>query len=257
MSKNTARIFLTIILLVSITFRATALEVQSVSPISGVDWTFETTRGFQNLSFLQHKDQLQKSQLLDFKGILFHSYHNKHLISKAQLNLGFLQIPHFLWSWNPNFNHDAQVNQSLLCIEFDGQIYFPRLMPIFVYFTPYIGYAFFEYSFNGSLSSKKSDTLTYNSVNAGIQYTKKLSKDFSCISYIAYTPFMCTTNAANLAHYIHYGTEIITDFNLFGITVFLNFKRGFPLKKTLHFFDEKEYIVNTSAIGFSFHLNFN
>ncbi len=234
---------------------AGALELYSIEPFSGIEWTFETTRGIQNIFAKEGVSDKPNSQVVGFKGLLFHSYYDKQLFTKAQLNMGFSKIPNFFWTDSMNSvetSNESLLNDILQCIEFDSQFLLPTPQIIesreIYLFT---GYSFVNYRFKIKNSI---DSLKVNTLTVGFQYNHYISRTFSQNFYFSYSPFgVATLDFNDIIRCLNFGGEVIANFNKIGFTLFVAFRKG--LDKGSYIFDESTYRFNATEIGLSFHAN--
>lgn len=231
--------------------------VAHVSPVDGIDWTFETTMGFQNLNNMMSKEGSSSSQTkeaLFFYGILYHAYYNKLPLIKAQMNLGFSEQKNILWTDNPNFNHaDQMLNESLRCTEVDVHYLMPSVIGYRGFFYPFVGYSFLNYSYYPSYSTDSKKTFQYHAFFAGLEYSTRINKYLSHDYYFSFSPLMLNNSGKKRYFYYNYGTEVSISAHPVAVKVFLAFRNGF--NKDSRLFDKETYIFSNSEIGLSFRVN--
>ncbi|WP_443738129.1 hypothetical protein [Treponema sp.] len=255
--KFTVFIFLTFFCI----FDSFSAAVKHVSPIEGIDWTFETTMGFQTLNnSIMSKESNSasiKKEVLFFYGILYHAYLNKIPMLKAQMNLGLKEHKFILWSDNPDFNHsNEQLNELLRCIEVDVQYLLPSVKIYKGTFIPFFGYSFYNYSYSKSFSTAKDDTFKFNAFSVGLEYNTKISKSIRHNYYFSFAPLLFNENQHIKPYlYFNYGAEAIFDTKPVAVTLFLAFKNGLNAdSKLLH---KKSYVFSNTELGLSFHISLN
>lgn len=233
-----------------------AIEVASVSPDEEILWTFETTSGMQNLRNIPVIDNREKkvSQLLNFKGILFNSYHDKIQFLKSQLNLGFAAKTKFLWTDLPDFVHENHLSQELRCIEFDMQAMLPLRFKYDFGISPYIGYSFFNYSYNENFSGINAQTYKYSSFHLGFRFQTMVTKAFINTYNFSYSPLVFENTKYSPIQFINYGIEIRTNTHPLSLTFFGSRKQAWQLRKSVIFKGTKTNFDN-SILGFALHLN--
>lgn len=255
--KFTVFIFLTFFCI----FDSFSAAVKHVSPIEGIDWTFETTMGFQTLNnSIMSKESNSasiKNEVLFFYGILYHAYLNKIPMLKAQMNLGLTEHKFILWSDNPDFNHpNEQLNELLRCIEVDVQYLLPSVRIYKGTFIPFFGYSFYNYSYAKNFSTAKNDTFKFNAFCVGLEYNTKISKSIRHNYYFSFAPLLFNENQHIEPYlYLNYGAEAIFDTKPVAVTLFLAFKNGLNMdSKFLH---KKSYVFSNTELGLSFHISLN
>ena len=238
---------------------AFSMELKSPVFLDGWRWTLETTQGFQNIenSFISNSDgnETYTKQALSSKGILFHSFYNDFFLTNAQLTLGFIQHVDFLWTAQPDFFHESNLNNNLRTVEFDVQ----RLFPVFHSsdFSVYVfgSYSYFEISSGDSQNKNSRKKVLYNSFSGGIQGFFSFSRTFSQQGYISYSPVVVYGYRLSTVQFVNYGFEFRSDSYPISFTLFYNVKHGFHQRgKT--FFDGFNKNMDSSEIGFAFHWNF-
>ena len=244
-----------------LSLNAYGVHIYSVSPVDDSEWTFETTLGFQNITqMLMSQESGSNSQsytALNFSGILFHSYYKKRLTGKAQLNLGFTEIPRFFWSDQPDFEHDDSLNEKLKCVEFDYQFYLPFISMYSFSILPFAGYSFVNYSYEPSFGQSYVNSFSYYSLSAGIQYFNRFSRAFSQTYFFSYSPMFLIQGleVENAIHYFNYGAEFTVDTHPLAVTLFIIYRKAIKQSNIAEIFDETKYSFNTTEIGFSVHMN--
>ncbi len=232
--------------------------VTHVSPIDGIDWTFETTMGFQNLNNLlmskEGSSSSQTNEALFFYGILYHAYYDKVPMIKAQMNLGFNDMTKIYWTENPDFNHgDQLLNETLRCIEFDAHYQMPSIVSYNGVFYPYVGYSYLNYSYAENYLNSGAETFKFHAFSVGVEYSTKYTRSIKQNYYLSFAPLMITQSGEKSFFYYNYGTEAIFDTHPVALTVFVAFRNGF--NKNSRFFDRQTYTFSNSEIGLSFHVN--
>ena len=233
--------------------------ITHVSPLEGIDWTFETTMGFQNLgNMLMSKEgnsSTQSREPLFFYGILYHAYYNKLPMIKAQMNLGFNEKTSIYWTENPDFNHDNQsLNEKLRCVEVDVQWPLPSLRGIRGVWFPFLGYTFLNYSSSTACYGNSMKSFKFHAFAAGVEYNRKVSRAVTLDYYFSFAPLMLTNSGEPSYFYYNYGTEVIINSYPIAVTFFAGFRNGFEPKK-VKVMDKTTYTFSNSEIGISFHMN--
>lgn len=238
-----------------------ALELYTVSPLQDIEWTFETTQGVESIqnSLLSKEggSSARISQALQFNGILFHSYYKKHLLNKAQMNLGFDEVPpQFFWSENNDFVHEAdnQLLMHLKCVEVDCQVY---LIPIYLLdfkFTSLVGYSFINYSYKNIYNANYGSSFMYNCVYVGLERNTKFNANFTLNYFFTYSPLMIVKSGEGIVSYMNYGAELITNTFPISFTVFVSFRKA-DEKNYKFIFRNSEVEYSSAEVGFSFHLS--
>lgn len=210
------------------------------------EYLLQTTSGFQ--SFYKHSEDRRfygDNQILEFSGMMLHTFYRKELISKAKLNLGFKNHPNFLWSEKPNLNYEDTENpNNLSCIEFDYHHY------LFSYdyygFFPLIGYSFVNYSGD---KNYRLESFFHSSFTVGIQYFTNFYRYFNFNSYIFYSPmfYMNGMDFGKPYHYINYEAELTINTKKFSCLLFFIYRTS--AKREKH---NSVYAFNSREIGFSF-----
>ncbi len=239
-------------------FPAFSKAVKHVSPFDDIDWTFETTMGFQNLeNMMMSKEGSSSSQTdeaLFFYGILYHSYYNKVPMFKAQMNLGFSGKTKIYWTENPDFNHNNQLLcETLRCIEVDAHWLLPAILNYRGIIYPYIGYSYLNYSYTEKYSDSGSDTFKFHAFSIGAEYRTKITRAITQSYYVSFAPLMIYQTGEKSFFYFNYGGEVIFDTHPVALTLFMGFKNGFY--ENTDIFNKKTYTFSNSEIGISFHLN--
>ena len=240
-------------------FSAFSGAVTHVSPVNGIDWTFETTKGFQNLNnLLMSKEGTSAShsrEALFFYGILFHAYLDKMPVVKAQMNLGLTRQKFILWTESPNFNHSNQpLNELLRCIEVDAHFLMPSFRIYRGSFIPFLGYSFFNYSYAESFSTAKNDTFKFSAFSAGLEYNSRITRSIRQNYYFSFAPFIINQHENIKPYfYLNYGAEAIFDTHPVAITLFLAFKNGLNADSKIFYRDS--YLFSNTELGLSFHIN--
>ncbi len=233
-----------------------------MSPTDDIDWVFESTLGFQNISEMliskESGSSTQGNQALSFAGLMFRSFFKKRLMSKANLNLGFVKMPKFLWTDNPDFEHDTLLNESLKCVEFDAQFYLPFISTYSISIYPFIGYSFVNYSYSPSYLETYVDTFSYYSLSAGIQYFRRVNKLFTHTYFFSYSPMLLMhgIDLENTIHYFNYGAQVDIDTQPIGLMLFITFRKAIKQSEIFEFFDTTKYSFNTTEYGFAARFNF-
>ncbi len=229
-----------------------------ISPVEGIDWTFETTMGFQNLgNMLMSKEagsSTQTENALFFYGILFHSYYEKLPMLKAQMNMGFKDRTTFYWSDQPDFNHEDQLlNEQLKCLEVDVHYLMPSIIGYRGIFFPYLGYTYLNYSYEESFDSGHNKNTRFHGFSTGLEYSQKINKVYSHNYYFSFTPIMLNNNGQKSFFYYNYGAEIILNSSPVSVTLFMAFRNGF--EKASSFLKKDQYEFSNSEIGISIFMN--
>lgn len=228
------------------------------TPISNFKWTLDMTMGMQNMNLLSQENgaNAKDTFLLETSGFIFHSFYKDRLLSRAVLDLGFSKKPDFFWSDKPDFMHNEELNENLKCVEVEYQLYLPKIEAWFIKFLPFGGFSFVN------LSDKQfygEESFTYFSWTAGVQYFSKINRYFTHTYYISYSPMMTIERFSyqHTIHYINYGTELIMTTRHLNLTLFMIFRKVYEdFEKAIVLFDEKNYTINTTEIGFSFEVFF-
>lgn len=224
--------------------------------IGDFNCVLQSTRGFQ--SFYNNNDSgdlSNQSQILEFVGLNFYSFYKKTLFSKANLNLGFVKKPQFLWTQNPNFNYEDKENSSnLRCVEFDYLTYF--FSHNYFDFYPFIGYSFVEYKGNYQYKDDMYvffDNFFHSSISGGIQYFNKINNTLTFSSYISYSPmiYISKNEVSKLYHYFCYETEFSVNTRYMSVLLFFVYRNSFYKKS---FFEKRISKFDSKEIGFSFRL---
>ncbi len=243
---------------------AGALEIKAIDPLSGLEWTFETTEGFQNLTNIvmskESGSQSSTTEALTFAGILFHSnlqsYTTTRSYVKCALNLGFTSKPQFFWSDSADIWLDEDFNDSIRCIEFDAQFLLPlSFFPQFE-LRPFIGYSFIDYTYN--FEGIDDNTNRFNTVLVGIQHsTRVYFRWLSMHTFVSYSPILYANYSKEILRYLYYGGELIITSHPVGFTFFTSFRKAFY--KNRYYFNADKYTANTlfdmSELGMSFHVS--
>ncbi len=239
-----------------------ARAVKNVSPIQDMEWTFETTQGFENIqNNLMSKEggsTSQISQALQFTGILFHSYYRDQLLSKTQMNLGFDQNPpEFYWSEEPDFVHDADniLLEHLKCVQVDCQVFLPKVYFFNMKLSPFAGYSFINYSYTQTYNANYGDSFMYNCLLVGVDYSHRINAKFTHNYYFCYSPLMIVKAGEGAVRYINYGAELIANTSPIAFTLFISFRKA-ANKEYEFIFNNDELHFNTTEVGLSFHLSF-
>ncbi len=249
--------FLSTILILLASANLNAIEFSFLNPEDEqIVWTFETTSGLQNLRNILVSSTKDKtvSQLLNFKGILFNSYHNNVQRIKSKLNLGFSQKTKFMWSDLPDFVHENDLTRNLRCIEFDTQFVYPVRIKYDFGVSPFIGYSFFNYSYKENFSGITSETYKYSSFLFGVRFQLLFTKAFINSVYVSYSPIVFENNKKSPIQFFNYGIEIKTNTHPLALTFFASMRNAWQQRKML-IFDGMKGKFDTSEIGFALHLN--
>lgn len=240
-------------------FPAFPMEIKSLVPIEGMRWTLETTEGFQNIenSLMASADgnESYPNQVLISKGILFHSFYDNMLLTSAQLNLGFANKVDFLWTAQPDFAHEVDLNSNLRSIELDVQKLFPIMQRHWIAVSLFGAYSYFEFSVDDSRNGVSGDSFVYNSFSGGIQATLSLTKKFTQHGYVSYSPLVFYGHERDDVQFLNYGFEFRTDTHPVAFTLFFNAKHAFR-QKGRTWFKGINPSVDSTEVGFSFHWNF-
>ena len=244
--------------------QAYALEVKAFDPFSGLEWTFETTEGFQNITNIvmskESGTQTPTSEALAFAGILFHSnlqtYTQTRSYIKCAFNLGFTDKPHFFWSDSAAMWRDDDFNNSVRCIEFDAQFLLPLTFTYWIELRPFIGYSFIDYTYQyeGVAETKN----RYNTILVGLQHSSRLFfRWLQAHTFISYSPLLYANYANEFLRYLYYGGELIISSHPVGFTFFVSLRKAF--RKNRYYFNAEKYYDNTlfdvSEMGMSFHIS--
>lgn len=235
------------------------MEIKSVSlPVDGMRWTLETTEGFQNIenSPISSADgnETYLRQVLQSKGILFHSFYDDILLTSAQLNLGFTQKVDFLWTEQPDFEHEVDLSNELRSMELDVQQLFPIVQNRKYALSLFGAYSYFEVSADNP-ESGTSEKFLYNSFSGGIQGIYIFSKTFSQLGYVSYSPVVFYGYELSTVQFLNYGFEFRTETHPVSFTLFYNVKHAFR-QEGRTWFDGLQGNMNSTEVGFSFHFNF-
>ena len=235
-----------------------ASQIKTVSPIPGIDWTFETTMGIQRISNPTMTNEggsdSQSSRTLNFYGVLFNAYFFGVPLVKAQMNLGFNRTTQFAWTEHPDFTHDERLNESLCCIEIDAQINLPFRIYAGTRLLPFVGYSFIEYTFDENFSTSSAYSYMYNTFVFGIEYYRQVSRLFSQKFYAACSPFLLSNNDLDDDYrYLNLGAELKINSYPVALTFFCLNKRAFKQQESL--FEDRTYILFTTDLGLSFRMN--
>lgn len=248
--------FLSIFLLFSA--YAHSLEIKSDRVTDEISWVLETTMGWQNITDVMSREDGGTSQIkqgLNFKGILFHSFWYDKQTIKSQMNLGFHQKEHFLWTDEPDFTSgETRYSESLRCIDYEIQFLFPLRATPSLTISPYTEYSFIEHSFDTNFSGMKSSTVMFNSFFMGIEFFHKISKSFTQDFFFSYSPIVWENYSKSKMQFIAYGFETITNTHPVAITLFMTIKKAFMQKGRL-IFDGTYFKFTTTITGFSMHIN--
>ncbi|MCR5725351.1 MAG: hypothetical protein K6G80_09730 [Treponema sp.] len=244
--------------------QARGLEVKAKDPFIGLEWTFETTEGFQNIvNFVLSKEsgtQTPTTEALSFAGILFHSnlqtYTNTRSYIKCAFNLGFTQKPHFFWSESADVWLNDDFSDSVRSIEFDAQFLLPLTFTDRIELRPFVGYSFIDYTYE--YDGFDSTLNRFNTFVVGAQYSTRLYfRWLQMHSFISYSPVLYANYENEFLRYLYYGGEIITTTHPVGFTFFLSFRKAF--RKNRYYFDIEKYNENTVFdmfdLGMSFHIS--
>lgn len=237
-----------------------SFELKPINVTDNIRWTLETTSGWQNITnLLISKEDGGSSQVqkgLNFNGVLFHSFWKETEILKSQLNLGFDQRMHFLWTENPDFFHDdMMLNESLECVEFDLQAMLPYKITYFVTVSPYVGYSFIDYSYEEEFKyGIQKDTVMYNSMVVGFGYSQRINKVFLHNFFVSYSPIVFENYSKSKIQFINYGFELISTTHPLALTLFVASKKAF-LQKGRLIFDGTYFRFTTFELGFAFHIH--
>lgn len=255
--------FAVIFLIMLFSMQTYAREIKAVDPLSGLEWTFETTEGFQNIvNFVMSKEsgmQTPVSEALSFAGILFHSnlqsYTNTRSYAKCALNLGFTDKPQFFWSDTKNLWLDDDFNSSVRCIEFDAQFLLPITFFERFELRPFVGYSFIDYTYQ--YDGIDSDTNRFNTFVVGAQHSTRIFFRWLQVqTFVSYSPFLFSNYTNEFLRYLYYGGELIITSHPVGFTFFMSLRKAFY--KNRYYFDADRYNDNTafdmSEIGMSFHV---
>lgn len=251
------RLFFSIFLLCSVF--AWSIEVKSLTITDEIRWSLETTAGWQNITNMRMAKEdggsTQVKQALDFKGILFHSFWKGIQTLKSQLNLGFDQRTRFLWTDEPDFNHEEEhLNEHLRCTEFDIQGMLPFRATYYLTISPYVGYSFIEHSYDDNFSGIEQTTMVYNSMVVGVSAQHRFSKNIAYSYFFSYSPIVFENYTKSKTQFINYGAEIKTNTHPLSITLFLTAKRAF-MHQDGKIFEGTQFNFTTAEAGFSLHLN--
>lgn len=254
-----SRIFFSSIFLILTGSLSFSFELKSVNVTDDIKWTLETTSGWQNITnVLVSKEDGGSSQVqkgLKFRGILFHSFWNGIQTMKSQLNLGFNQRTHFLWTDRPNFHQgNVNLNENLECIEFDIQTMFPYRIFYTLTLSPYVGYSFIDYSYTEKLSNSNYKSIMYNSMVVGLNLQHSPNKTFTENLFFSYAPIVFENYSKSKMQFINYGFEFITRTYPVALTLFLAAKKAF-LQRGRLIFEGTNFKFTTAETGFAIHIN--
>lgn len=233
----------------------------NVSPVQGIDWTFETIKGFQNI---EHKmmqfeggTSTQIKSIYFFYGILFHSYLEKVPFVKTQMNLAFDGLSEFYWTEKPNINYEKlPLNEHLRCIELEVHCLIPKIAGNLGHFYPFVGYTFLDFSFSPSyLTSTSKKNFIFQALVLGMEYHRQYTRRITANYFLSVSPLMYTNTETPLLHYLNYGAELNIKASPIALTVFVGFKKGREiLQKNLI---ESDYNFSNSEIGINFTISLN
>lgn len=242
-------------------FHTFPMEIKSLElPVDGMRWTLETTEGFQNIenSPLSSADGNESylRQVLQAKGILFHSFYDDILLTNAQLNLGFTRKVDFLWTEHPDFEHEVDLNNDLRSMVLDVQQIFPIVQNRKYAVSLFGAFSYFEVNFKDSSSgAEDSEKFLYNSFSGGIQGIYIFSKIFSQLGYVSYSPVVFYGYELSTVQFLNYGLEFRTETHPVSFTLFYNAKHAFR-QEGRTWFNGIRRNMNSTEVGFSFHFNF-
>jgi len=253
MCKMQRKYSLYLIFLILIISPLYSKSIRLKTPLKDFEWSIDFTLGIQNnLISKENGSNENVSEVLKTSGVLFHSYYKNHLFSKSQLNLGFTEIPRFLWTEKPNFfNDELSLNKNLKTVEFDYQFYLPN----FIDFLPFCGFTFVSINDDHIY---KDEPFNYFSLTAGAQYFRRINRYFTHTYYISYSPMMIINNFKyeHTIHYVNYGVEVMTNTYPISINLFIVFRKLYEgFDQALTFIANRDYKINTAEIGFSFKTN--
>ena len=230
---------------------------KKVTPIEGIDWTFQTTRGFQNISNLMMSSETsstnQISQVLFFNGILFNSFFEKTMFLKVHTNLGFKENMNFLWSNEIDIYHNNKFNENLRCIEVDTKMQFLEIIGVYGNLYPVVGYSFMRYTYDKWLTGFKSKTFIFHSFSVGLEFGNSVTKKIHQNYYVSISPLVLNNNGQKRYSALNYGAEVKFVLNPVSVTFLLAFRNGFNDKSKI--LQKNTYMYNASEVGFSFKVN--
>ena len=240
-----------------------ALEIKSFDPLSGLEWTFETTQGFQNITNIvmskESGTQSSSSEALMFAGILFHSdlqnYVRTRSFVKCALNLGFSDKPQFFWSDSAYELEDADFSKTVRSMEFDAQFLLPFALTYWIILRPFIGYSFIDYTYEEEGLENAQNR--FNTFVVGAHYEVQLFRWLKTNLFVSYSPLLYANYTGDFLRYLYYGGELISNTHPLAFTFFVSFRKAF--RKNRYYFDYERYNSNTAfnftEIGMSFHMN--
>ncbi len=219
--KSILRPAIILFVLTFYTAAAFSTEIYNFSPISGIEWTFETTKGYQNMVMtLEGGSEQTTTKVLDFSGILFHEYIENVPVIKAQLNMGFRRKPIFLWSNNPDFIKDTSLNENLECTEVDVQVRVPFNFGNSCFY-PFAGYSFLTCKINENINEDYKSNYLFQALAVGIQYYKPVNKTVTHDYYFSFTPTFNYRDLKVYHSYINFGSEVKVNAGPLAITLFM------------------------------------
>lgn len=243
--------------------RVQALEIKAFDPLTGLEWTFETTQGFQNMTnIVMSKEggtQTASSEALSFVGILFHSDLQSYMLSrtfiKCALNLGFLNKPHFFWSDSAYALENESFSKMVRSMEFDAQFILPFTITRLGKIHPFVGYTFIDYTYEEMGLDNAMNR--FNTFVIGLHQESQLFRWLKTNAFVSYSPLLYANFEDVFLRYLYYGGELISNTHPLAFTFFVAFRKAF--KKNRYYFDSNRYTSNTAfdftEIGMSFHIN--
>lgn len=259
-NKKPIKIFTLIFFLsTACAFRGFSAAIINTTPFEGIEWSFETTMGYQdyNNSMMSKEGSSSsiKNEVLFFYGILFHAYIDKMPVFKSKMNLGLTDPKFVIWSDSPRFNYPSDpLNELLRCVTVDVQYLMPSVKLYRGTVFPFFGYSFFNYSYAKNFSIDITNTFKFNAFSVGLEYNNQITKSIRVNYYFSFAPLFFNGHQHLKPYlYLNYGGEAIFNTSPVAITVFLAKKNGF--NSDSQFFYRDSYMFSTTEIGLSFHFD--
>ena len=231
--------------------------VTHVSPINGIDWTFETTMGFQNFNNLRMSVEsgtnVHSSEILFFYGILYHAFYEKKPFLKAQMNLGFSGIPDLYWTNFPDINHDNQIlAKRLRTVQVDTHYLFPKVFGNLGRFYPFVGYTFLNFSYAPIYKDDYNaygTNYTFQAITIGCVYHYQFTRKIDSNYYFSFAPIIFK----ELSWFCNFGAEFSINSTPIAFTLLIGFKNGVDNKILIE--NKENYLFFNSEIGANFRIN--
>ena len=257
------RVVLPLLVFLVLSSPISALELKAYDPLTQLEWTFETTRGFQNLrNIVMSKEggtQTSTSEALMFAGILFHSdlqsYMHTRSFLKCALNLGFRELPHLFWSESAYELEKEEFNELVRSMEFDAQFLLPFLITHWITLHPFVGYSFIDYTYEDD--GRPVSQNRFNTLVIGMHYEVRLFRWLKTNIFVSYSPLLFANYENDFLRYLYYGGELISDTHPLAFTFLVSFRKAF--RRNRYYFDYERYNDNIAfnfvEIGMSVHVN--